>query len=60
MEHPTFPMPGPDGLYLCEQIKEWFDGWHGRQQGSGQNRSAEEEALRIARNGGGPHSPSSH
>lgn len=52
--HPDFPKPGPDGLYLREAVKEWFDHWHGRQQGSGASaamEAAEAEALRIARHG---------
>lgn len=53
-DHPDFPKPGPDGLYLREAVKEWFDRWHGRRQGSGALaalEAAEKEALRIARNG---------
>lgn len=49
-EHPDFPLPGPDGLYLAAQVEEWFDRWHGRRQSdAGFDRSAEEEAMRIAR-----------
>jgi hypothetical protein len=53
-DHPDFPKAGPDGLYLREAVKEWFDRWHGRRQGSGAAtalEAAEAEALRIARHG---------
>ena len=49
--HPTFPKPGPDGLYLAEQVRIWFDGWHGRDQNFSAEHTGEEEALEIARNG---------
>jgi hypothetical protein len=52
--HPDFPKAGPDGLYLREAVKEWFDRWHGRRQGSGASAAldaAEAEALRIAQSG---------
>lgn len=28
-DHPDFPKPGPDGLYLTAQVAAWFDKWHG-------------------------------
>lgn len=60
IQHPSFPMPGPDGLYLKAQVEEWFDGYHGRRVGPLRAAyAAEDEALRIARGGGGSNSPSS-
>lgn len=50
-QHPDFPKPGPDGLYLREQVRIWFDGWHGREQNFALAPTGEEEALEIARNG---------
>lgn len=60
VDHPDFPKPGPDGLYLRESVKIWFDRWHGQRQAcAAPDSAAEEEALRIARGGGRQHSPSS-
>lgn len=28
-EYPTFPKPGPDGLFLLSAVEEWFDTFHG-------------------------------
>jgi hypothetical protein len=56
VEHPDFPCPGPDGLYLRDAVREWFDRWHGRQPERTSDSQFEEEALRIARNGRGQNS----
>lgn len=56
--HPNFPNPGPDGLYLREQVREWFKRFHGWRQGSTARPDEEEEALRRAVHGRGSHSPS--
>lgn len=49
--YPDFPGPGPDGLFLREAVKEWFDRWHGRRLEISTQGSMEEEALQIARYG---------
>lgn len=56
--HPNFPKPGPDGLYLREQVREWFKHFHGWRQGSVVRKDEEDEALRRAQHGRGSHSPS--
>lgn len=56
--HPNFPRPGPDGLYLREQVREWFKHFHGWRQGSSARPAEEDEALRRAVHGRGSHSPS--
>lgn len=48
-DHPDFPGPGPDGLYLADSVQTWFDGWHGRRQIFSTTSADEEEALEIAR-----------
>lgn len=45
--HPDFPAPGPDGLYLAEQVKAWFDRWHG--QSTRYELDDDAVALQIAR-----------
>jgi len=59
-KHPDFPRPGPDGLYLTDQVRIWFDAWHGRRQNFASECTDEEEALEIARNGRRRGAPSSH
>jgi hypothetical protein len=50
-EYPDFPHPGPDGLFLLEDVRAWFDCWHGKRQRPGTRGSAEDAALEIARHG---------
>jgi hypothetical protein len=50
-EFPDFPSRGPDGLFLRQAVKEWFDHWHGRKEGCEMKSQFEEEALRIAKYG---------
>lgn len=47
--HPDFPAPGPDGLYLIDDVEAWFDRWHGKRHAHAPLHEAEEEALNIAR-----------
>jgi hypothetical protein len=49
-EHPTFPQPGPDGLYLAAQVSAWFDNWHGAKAKSGKP-DFEAEILEMIRGG---------
>jgi hypothetical protein len=51
VEHPDFPRPAPDGLYLKAAVRDWFDYWHGRMSEGSPQQKFEQEALRIARNG---------
>jgi len=51
IHYPDFPSRGPDGLFLREAVKEWFDRWHGRSFRKAPQSELEEEALRIALNG---------
>ena len=49
IDHPDFPMPGPDGLFLLSQVEAWFDQFHGRKQPSlVPPEREEEEAMRAA------------
>ena len=51
-EHPDFPRPGPDGLFLRCQVLAWFELFHGLRRRSGERiPDAEAEALAIARFG---------
>lgn len=47
-DHPSFPKPGPDGLYLLSQVEAWFDRVHGRSQISAvRNADEEAEIMRL-------------
>lgn len=48
IDHPNFPEPGPDGLYLTAQVAAWFDKWHGV-RASSIEPDDEAAALEIAR-----------
>lgn len=54
-DHPDFPKPGPDGLYLASDVVAWFDKWHDVRVSS-PGTDDEAAALEIAR-GARPHSP---
>src|SRR6185437_3690076 len=49
--YPDFPQPGPDGLYLLDDVRSWFERYHGKRQTFIPSKEAEAEALRIARHG---------
>ena len=57
--HPDFPRPAPDGLLLLDDVKLWFDLYHGKRQTVPNFNDAETEALRIARHGRRQNSTSS-
>jgi hypothetical protein len=49
-EFPTFPGPGPDGLYLLSSVEQWFVHWHNGAQNLPIDAVDEElAALTIAR-----------
>ena len=58
--HPDFPRAAPDGLYLLDDVKLWFDQFHGKRQTLPISKEAEAEALRIARYGRRQNSTSSY
>ncbi len=48
-QHPDFPRPGPDGLFLLSQVERWFDRFHGTAQPSLVTHETEEdEAMKAA------------
>jgi hypothetical protein len=47
--YPTFPEPGPDGLFLLSQVKGWFDEFHGKKQvGFHSFQRESDQAMRAA------------
>lgn len=49
LDHPGFPDPGPDGLYLLSQVEAFFDRLHGKLQPFLVPDEEAEEMLRAAR-----------
>lgn len=50
-DHPDFPKPCPDGLFLLSQVERWFDRLHGNAQPSRVPANREEEEAMLAANG---------
>lgn len=47
-DHPTFPRPAPDGLYLLADVEAWFDRLHGHSKPNRSTREERDEAMRAA------------